>query len=127
MTKINWKHVVRTRVGMKIEKWFSKNGVKTYEEAENILRKNGFPMGSREEVASFLPSTQDTTSSGSDSDTSSGTSSRRSSQKVSTSKKPTKTPKSPGEAAADAITKSNAVKSPKETKKPKRTRKRKPK
>ena len=122
MVKVDWKHVVRTRVGMKIEKWFSQNGVKTYEEAEDILRKNGFPMGTREEVASFLPSAQNATSSGSDTNTSSSTSDRRSSQKISTSKKSTKPPKSPAEAAADAITKSNAVKIPKEAKKPKITR-----
>ena len=121
---VDWAHFTQQKLRLQLDTWFEKKGVTTYEEASAALRSAGLSVGSPEEVAPFLPAPSDTDTSNTDSGASSSSSSARRTQEILSSSKK-KEPKSAAEAAADAITKSKAVKSPKSTQKKRSTRKRK--
>ena len=121
---VDWVHFTQQKLRLQLGAWFEKKGVTTYEEAATALRSAGLSVGSPEEVAPFLPTPSDTDASNTDSGASSSSSSARRTQEILSSSKK-KEPKSAAEAAADAITKSKAVKSPKSTQKKRSTRKRK--
>ena len=122
--KIDWAHFTQQRLRLQLNLWFEQKGVTTYEEATEALRSVGLSVGSPEEVAPFLPAPSDTSASNTDSGSppSSG-SARRTHEVLSSSKK--KEPESAAEAAADAITKSKAVKSPQSIQKKRSSRRRK--
>lgn len=122
--KVHWKFLAESRLRMPLKKFFEREGVTTYEEAVEALGRFKQPVGSPEEVAPFLPTPSEKSGLNSDSGSStSSRSSRRTQEILSSSKK--KEPSSAAEAAADAITKSKAVKSPQSTQKKRSSRKRK--
>ena len=122
--KVHWKFLAESRLRMPLKKFFEREGATTYEEAVEALGRFKQPVGTREEVAAFLPAPSDPGTLSSDSGASSSSGSARRTQEILSSSKK-KEPKSAAEAAADAITKSKAVKSPKSAQKKRSTRKRK--
>ena len=125
-TRPSWTYMTQMRLGQPLKKWFKKLGVKTYEEATEALQRAGFSVGTRADLAPHLPPPADQAPSSSNTSPAPRPSRARRTKEILDQKKQEE-PQSAAEEAADAITKSNAVKSPKETKKPKRPRKRKPK
>ena len=124
--KIDWTFVAQSRLRMPLREFYKKNKVTTYDEAVKALQRNGIPVGPREAVVAQLPSTvkKSTSSSSSNSatDPSSVVHHKKSAEtkkKETASMQEDKAPKSEGEEAADAITKSSAVKAPKAIKAPK--------
>ena len=118
--KVDWTFVAQSRLRMPLREFYKKNKVTTYDEAVKALQRNGIPVGPREAVAAQLPNTIEKSTPSVDSNPTTSPSSvvhRKKSTK--TKKKETasmqedKAPKSEGEEAADAITKSAAVKAPK--------------
>ena len=128
--KVDWTFVAQSRLRMTLREFYKKNKVTTYDEAVKALQRNGIPVGPREAVAAQLPSTIEKSAPSADSNPTTGPSSvvhRKKSaetkKKETASMQEDKAPKSEGEEAADAITKSAAVKAPKA----KAARKRRPK
>ena len=122
--RIDWRVVAQSRVGKPLKVFFEENGVTTYEDAKELLSRFGQPVGSRKEVDEYLPNPQDEDDSLDNLDSSSVSNPARRTQEVLSSSKK-KEPKSAAEAAADAITKSKAIKSPKSTQKKRSSRRRK--
>tara|TARA_Y100000592_G_scaffold81988_1_gene130237 strand:- start:607 stop:981 length:375 start_codon:yes stop_codon:yes gene_type:complete len=122
--RIDWRVVAQSRVGKPLKVFFEENGVTSYEEAKELLSRFGQPVGPRKEVAEFLPEPRLSFSAVDNPDPAPVSSPVRRTSDILKSKK-SRGPKSAAEAAADAITKSKAVKSPQESQKKKRTRKRK--
>lgn len=122
--KFDWFVVAQSRLRTPIGKFFEKQGVTTYEQAVEALKRAGLSYGSREEMAQFLPDSSNEDSSSDSLNPASVSSTPRRTQEI-LEKKKSPTPASPAEAAADAITKSKAVKSPKSTQKKRSSRRRK--
>jgi hypothetical protein len=129
--KVDWTFVAQSRLRMPLREFYKKNKVTTYDEAVKALQRNGIPVGPREAVAAQLPSTVEKSTPSADSNPTTSPSSvvhRKKSTKTkkketASSRQEDEEPKSEGEEAADAITKSAAVKAPKA----KAARKRRPK
>ena len=111
--KVDWVFVTQSKLRSPLRIWFEKRRITTYEQAEKALREVGLSMGTREEVAPYLPSASDKTAASDHSSAAPISSSVRSTKKVQR-KSRKKAPKSAAEEAADAITESTPVKSPKE-------------
>ena len=122
--KVHWKFLAESRLRMPLKKFFEREGVTTYEEAVEALGRFKQPVGTREEVAAFIPASSDSDAPSSDSGSPPSSGSARRTQEILSSPKK-KEPQSAAEAAADAITKSKAVKSPKSSQKKRSPRKRK--
>jgi len=121
--KVHWKFLAESRLKMPLKKFFERERVTTYEEAVEALGRFRQPVGTAEEVAPYLPAPTHKNTTNSDSSTAPPSGSSRRTQEILSRTKKEAPPKSPAEAAADAITKSNAVKSPKGSQKKKSTRK----
>ena len=105
--RIEWWVVAQSRLRMPLEDFFETNGVRTYEEAASILKRFGQPVGPREEVVAYLSHSSDSDSATRDSDPAPSPRPPRRTKKVQPETQ------SPAEDAADAISSSKAVKSPK--------------
>jgi hypothetical protein len=123
--RVNWFVLAQSRLRMPVAKFFKKEGVSSYEEAVQALKRVGLPFGSREEMAEFLPSASDQSNSHSSTHSPADPSDLHGNKKVQSRSKKKKKASSPAEEAADAITASTPVKSPQEKKAKKSTRKRK--
>jgi len=127
--KEDWLFIVQSKLRMPLHDWLKKRKIVSYEEAVNALKRSGLPVGTRDEVVAQLPVSPKKNASDSDSDSSTRSSSVVRNKKSSVTKKrapveDSKEPKSPAEKAADAITKSVAVKAPKaKTARKRRTKK----
>tara|TARA_R110000803_G_scaffold22174_2_gene55430 strand:+ start:746 stop:1183 length:438 start_codon:yes stop_codon:yes gene_type:complete len=118
--KVDWTFVAQSRLRMTLREFYKKNKVTTYDEAVKALQRNGIPVGPREAVAAQLPSTVEKSTPSVDSNPTTSPSavvhrkkSAETEKKETASMQEDKEPKSEGEEAADAITKSAAVKAPK--------------
>ena len=123
--EVDWKFLVQSRLRMPLREWVKKHRIGSYEEAVEALRSAGLPLGTSEEMAEVFPSPANSSSSGSDSGPASTSDSPRRTQEILQRKTKKRKPRSAAEAAADAITESKAVKSPKEGTSSKKPRKRK--
>jgi hypothetical protein len=122
--EVDWTFVVQSRLRMPLKEYFRKAKVTNYEEAAESLRRSGLPVGTRDQVAPHLPPASDTNASSDNSNPATRSHSMGSRPAVQAKKqKDVRIPTSPAEAAADAIAKSKAVKSPQEKTTRKRTRK----
>ena len=122
---VDWTFIVQSRLRMPLKVFFRKAKVKTYEEAVEALERARLPMGTREEVVRHLPSPPDSNTPATDSSASSAPNNPRRTKEVLQRKTKKRKPRSAAEAAADAITESKAVESPKESPKKRTTRRRK--
>jgi len=123
MVTTDWKFVVQSRLRMPLREWVKKHRIKTYEEAVNTLQSAGLPLGSSEEMAAVFPSPANKSSTPTNSTSPASDNSPRRTQEILQRKATKDRPRSPAEAAADAIAQSTAVKSPQEKTTRKRTRK----
>jgi hypothetical protein len=125
MVVTDWKFMVQSRLRMPLRIWVKKNRIESYEEAIIALQAAGLPLGTSEEMAEVFPGPANSSSSNTDSSPATTDSRPRRTQEILQRKTKKSKPRSAAEAAADAITESNAVESPKEKAAPKRSRKKK--
>tara|TARA_R110000851_G_scaffold246189_2_gene398902 strand:- start:127 stop:507 length:381 start_codon:yes stop_codon:yes gene_type:complete len=109
----DWVFMTQSKLRTPLRIWFGKRRITTYEQAKKALREAGLSVGTREEVAKHLPSPPDKDVVTSNPSPPTVSSNARSTKKVQR-KNSSKAPKSEAEKAADAITESTPVKSPKE-------------
>ena len=118
--KVDWAFLVQSRTKIPVHAWFKKNEITTYEQAVSLLKKNKIPVGSREEVAKFLPASPEINDLLFNSDSSTSVVVGRLAKK-----NVDKGPKSAAEEAADAITASAPAKTNKTASRKKSATKRK--
>ena len=112
--EVDWKFLVQSRLRMPLREWVKKHRIGSYEEAVEALRSAGLPLGTSEEMAEVFPGPANSSSSDSDSGPAPASDSPRRTQEILQRKTKKRKPRSAAEAAADAITESTPVKSPKE-------------
>lgn len=125
MIKADWKFSVQSRLRMPLREWVKKHRIESYEEAVEALRAAGLPLGTSEEMAEVFPGPANSSTSDSDSGPATAPNNPRRTQEILQGKTKKRKPRSAAEAAADAITESKAVESPKESPKKRTTRRRK--
>ena len=126
---IDWTFVVQSKLRMPLREFYKKKKATTYEEAVEALHQAGVSVGTRDEVVAQLPVSIKKVSTAIDPDPAPNSSRVVRPEKQPRKKKKAKSaptnrneePKSEGEVAADAITKSAPVKEPK-AKAPKKRR-----